>query len=394
MADPAVPARRVAAAAGRPKLCFFVTEDWYFVSHRLPLAIAAKQAGYEVCVATRVRKHGDVIRAAGLRLLPFENSRGGLNPLAELFTLIRLILLWRREQPDVVHHVAMKPVLYGSIAARLANTPNVINALAGLGWLVSSRKGLVGWLKPAVCWILGSLLRTGVVIVQNPDDARFLGQLGVPDWRIRRIPGSGVDLSKFVPRPQPPGPVVVVLPARLLWDKGVGEFVGAARELLARGVRARFVLAGAPDPANPSAVPPQRIQQWVAEGIVAAPGWIEDMPALLASSSIVCLPSFYGEGIPKSLIEAAAAGLPIVTTDTPGCREIVHTEDNGILVPPRDERALAQALERLIGDPELRARMGSRGRARAEREFSLETVIEQTVALYRQPLRPTPSPTP
>jgi glycosyltransferase involved in cell wall biosynthesis len=378
VSDPGIAPQR------RRKLCFFVTEDWFFVSHRLPLAVAARAAGYDVCVATRVRNHGEVIRAAGLQLLPFENSRSGVNPIAELSTVLRLIRLWRRERPDIVHHVAMKPVLYGSIAARLAKTPNVINALAGMGWLVTSGTGLARWLKPVVRWVLGRLLRTGTVVVQNPDDALLLTRLGVPEWRIRRIAGSGADLHRFVPRPPPAGPPVVVLPARLLWDKGVAEFVAAARLLTRRGVRARFVLAGSPDPPNPSSVPPAQIAQWVAEKVIEAPGWIEDMPALLASSSIVCLPSFYGEGIPKCLIEAAAAGLPIVTTDTPGCREIVHAEDNGILVPPKDEHALAGALERLIGDPALRARMGSRGRARAEQEFSLESVIEQTLALYRE----------
>ncbi len=380
-----VSAAEAAPRDKRPKLCFFVTEDWYFVSHRLPLAVAARDAGYDVCVATRVRKHGDVIRNAGLRLLPFENDRSGVNPLAELATLVRLIRLWRRERPDVVHHVAMKPVLYGSIAARFARTPNVINALAGMGWLVNSRTGFISRLKPTVRWFLGRLLRTGTVIVQNPDDASLLAQLGVPAWRIVRIAGSGVDLQRFHPRPGPHGPPVVVLPARLLWDKGVGEFVAAARLLLERGVRARFVLAGSPDPANPSSVSAAQIRKWVDEGIVEAPGWIEDMPSLLGASSIVCLPSSYGEGIPKCLIEAAAAGLPIVTTDAPGCREIVRTEDNGILVPAKDERSLALALERLIADPQLRARMGARGRVRAEQEFGLDAVIQQTLALYRAP---------
>jgi glycosyltransferase involved in cell wall biosynthesis len=368
----------------RPRLLFVVTEDWYFCSHRLPLARAAQAAGYEVSVVTRVRAHGDAIREVGLRLIPFENARTSLNPLAELWTLIRLIALYRRERPDVVHHVAMKPVLYGSIAARLAGHPHVVNALAGMGWLFSSGAGLARWLQPMVRWGLGRLLGSGITLVQNPDDARLLEQLGVPESHIRRISGSGVDLQLFYPRPEPVGVPVVVLPARLLWDKGVGEFVAAARLLQQKGIAAKFVLAGEPDPANPSAVPIDQISRWVQEGVVSHLGWVDDMPKVLAESHIVCLPSFYGEGIPKSLIEAAAAGRPIVTTDIPGCREIVHHDDNGLLVPPRDSEALAEALECLIKNPGSRQRMGARGRTRAEQEFGLSKVIQQTLALYAE----------
>jgi glycosyltransferase involved in cell wall biosynthesis len=371
------------ARRGR-KLLFYVTEDWYFVSHRIALAMAAKAAGYEVCVATRVRAHGDRIRGAGLRLIPFENSRSNFNPFKELWTLARLIRLYRRERPDVIHHVAMKPVLYGSIAARLAGRPRVINAFGGLGWLFSSGALVAEGIKPAVRWWLGRLLRSGTALVQNPDDARLLGQMGVPDTNIRLLPGSGVDLQQFRPQPEAQTVPMVVLPARLIWDKGVGEFVEAARILRKRGIAARFVLAGEPDRANPSAVPADRIAEWVREGAVEHLGWVEDMPKLLGESHIVCLPSFYGEGIPKSLIEAAAAGRPIVTTDTPGCREIVHHEDNGLLVPPRNARAVAEALVRLIENPGLRQRMGVRGRIRAEQEFGLDRVIDQTLAIYAE----------
>lgn len=364
------------------KLLFLVTEDWYFVSHRLPLAVAAREAGYAVSVATRVRRHGDVIRAAGVRLIPFENSRSSLNPFGELWTLLRLIALWLRERPDVAHHVAMKPVLYGSLAARIAGTPRVINALAGMGWLFSSGHGLARALKPLVRGALRVALRSGTVLVQNPDDASLLAAMGVPAARIRRIAGSGVDLTSFSPRPEPDGTPVVLLCARLLWNKGVGEFVDAARLLRDRKIAVRFVLAGEPDRANPAAVPRERIEAWVAQGLVEYAGWVEDMPRLLAGSSVVCLPSYYGEGIPKALIEAAACGRAIVTTDTPGCREAVHAGDNGLLVPPRDPAALAEALTRLLGDPPLRRRMGARGRARAEQEFGADYVIGQTLALY------------
>lgn len=363
-------------------MLFVVTEDWYFVSHRLPLAVAARAAGYEVTVATRVSDHGEVIRACGLRLVSFEISRSSTNVFREIGTIGRLIGLYREERPDVVHHVAMKPVLYGSVAAYVAGVPHVVNAIAGMGWLVAAGARRGRWLRFMVQRGLGRVLRLGTVLVQNPDDARLVARLGVPESRIRRVAGSGVDLALFTPSLEPEGIPVVVLPARLLWDKGVGEFVAAARRLKRRGVIARFVLAGEPDPDNPSAVSNGQIAKWIDEGFVDHAGWVRDMPKLLRESHIVCLPSFYGEGIPKSLIEAAAAGRPIVTTDMPGCREIVHDGDNGLLVSVRDPEALAQALARLIGDPELRRRMGVRGRARAEQEFGLEAVIQQTLALY------------
>lgn len=377
-----------ASTSSRRTLLLFVTEDWYFVSHRLALAVAAQAAGYNVAVVTRVRDHDDVIRCAGLRLIPFENVRSSLNPFKEVLTLARLILLYRRERPDLVHHVAMKPVLYGSVAARFAGNPPTINALAGMGWLFTSGTGIARWLKPAVRRALAWVLRTGVTLVQNPDDALLVSQLGVPESRIRRVAGSGVDLQQFRPRESPSdndGPPIVVLPARLLWDKGVGDFVEATRLLRAKGIAARFLLAGEPDPLNPASISAEQVARWRQEGVVEAPGWVTDMPALLASCDVVCLPS-YREGLPKSLIEAAAAGKPIVTTDVPGCREIVRHGDNGLLVPPRNPEALADALARLIESPGLRRQMGARGRIRAEQEFGLDRVIRQMLALYDEAL--------
>ena len=369
----------------RSKLLFVVTEDWFFVSHRLAVAVAAKRAGYAVSVVTRVRKHGDIIRAAGLILIPFENSRRSLNPFGELWTLLRLIRVSLRERPDVVHHVAIKPVLYGSIAARIARTPRVINQLAGLGWLVATGGGAARWLKLAVGRALGLTLRSGTVLVENPDDARTLVRLGVEERRIGRLAGSGVDLQRFSPHPEPEGVPVVLFSARLLWPKGVGEFVAAARLLKERGVRARFLLAGAPDLGNAAAVPREQLDKWVAEGVVGYLGFVADMPRLLAGTCIACMPSYYGEGTPMSLVEAAAAARPIVTTDMPGCREVVRDRDNGLLVPPRNAAALADALMTLIQDPKLRQEMGSRGRLRAEQEFGAERIIAQTLEVYAAP---------
>lgn len=366
------------------KLLFFVTEDWYFVSHRLPLAIAAKNAGYNVGVVTHVRQCGQIIRDAGLTIIHFEISRSGMNPLRELLSLARLMVIFFRERPHVAHNVAMKPVLYGGIAARLVGVPQVVNAIAGMGWLFTSNAGLARWLNPLVRrWLRWALGKTGIALVQNADDAQLLLRLRVPASRIRVIAGSGVDLEKFHVMPESVTTPVVLFPSRLLWDKGIAEFVAAARTIKQRGVCARFVVAGAPDRSNPSSVSYGDIASWVNAETVEYIGWVVDMPKCLAESHIVCLPS-YREGLPKSLIEAAAAGRPIITTDTPGCREVVRHGDNGLLVPCRNVEKLVDALMQLIGDPVMRQTMGARGRARAEQEFGLKTIVDQTLALYAE----------
>jgi glycosyltransferase involved in cell wall biosynthesis len=363
----------------RPKLLYFVTEDWYFSSHRLPLAVAAREAGFDVVVVTRVREHGGVIRRAGLSLIPFEMSRRGMNPFGELGALARLTALYRREKPDLVHHVAMKPVLYGTLAARLASVPRVVNALAGMGWLFTSTNLMARLLKPLVRLTFRILLRPTNVIVQNPDDAALMAGLGVGN--VHLIRGAGVDTRIFHPAPSPAGDLVVMLASRMLWDKGVGEFVEAAGMLREMGASARFVLVGERDPANPSAIPESRLQEWEAKGIVEWWGKRDDMAEVIHQAHVVCLPS-YREGLPKVLLEAAASGLPLVATDVPGCREIVRNEENGLLVPARDATALAAALRRLIEDRELRCRMGARGREIVETEFSVEKVVSETLAVY------------
>lgn len=365
----------------RRKLLLFITEDYYVVSHRLPLAVAAQAEGYDVAIVTRERNSGDLIRRAGLRVIPFENARGSLNPFADIRTIARLIAVYRRERPAIVHHVAMKPVLYGSVAAKLVPGARVVNAIAGMGWLFTAGEGRARWLQPVVRQALKRLAAAGLTIVQNQDDAAMLVELGMQASRIRLIPGVGVDLDLFRPSPPPSGPPTVVMPARLLRDKGVGEFVEAARLLRSRGVDARFVIAGEPDPLNPASVTLADVRAWTSEGLIEHPGFVADMPGLLARSHIVCLPS-YREGLPKSLIEAAAAGRAIVTTDVPGCREAVRDGYNGFLVPPRSATELATALERLIGDPALRDEMGRHGRLVAERRFGQDAIIRQTLALY------------
>ena len=345
--------------------------------------MAARQAGYEVTVVTRVDEHGDTIRNAGLRLIPIELSRRGKNPFSEMLLVSRLVAIYRRERPDIAHHVAMKPVLYGSLAAMFTGVRHVVNTLAGLGWLFTSESRLAAALGRGVLFAFRKLLNRGAVIVQNPDDRRWLVDLGIEPSRIHLIRGSGVDVNRFSMTLEPMGEPVVVLASRMLWDKGVGEFVAAAKKLKQRGIVARFVLVGNHDPANPASIPTGLLESWHAEGAIEWWGHRNDMARVIAQSHLVCLPSYYREGLPKVLLEAAACGRAIVTTDMPGCREIVSHGDNGLLVPPRDEAALTDALQTLLQDPDRRSRMGVRGRERVVQEFSVNKVANETLAIYR-----------
>lgn len=365
----------------KPKLLYFVSEDWYFCSHRLDLALEAKAAGYDVVVVTRVRDSGQHIREAGLRVLPFEMSRSGLNPVAEMRVLARLVAVYRRERPDIVHHVAMKPVLYGTMAARLCGVGGIVNALAGMGWLFSSGTMLARSVKCVVQLLFRSMLSTTCVIVQNPDDEQLLSRLGCRS--VHLIRGSGVDIERNRHIPESPGPCTVLLAARMLWDKGVGEYVGAAEILRGRGVDVRMLLAGEPDDHNPASIPLARLRTWHESGVVAWLGQRNDIPELMRQVHIACLPS-YREGLPKFLLEGLAAGRPIVATNVPGCREAVQDGVNGLLVPARDASSLAAALERLIVDKALRESMGKESRKMAERAFSSSLIHSETLALYER----------
>ena len=370
----------------RRKLVYLVTEDWYFLSHRLPAARAARDAGFEVVVAARIRDGRAAIEAEGFRVIPLAWKRGGWNPFAELCAVAAIRSLYRRERPDIAHHVAMKPVLEGSLAARLAGVPAVVNALTGLGYLFIGRDGPARVLGPLARLGLKLLLARGAnwrVVTQNPDDLEALVARGI----VRResavlIPGSGVDLARFAPSSEPAGAPAAALVGRMLWDKGVGELAEAARLLKARGVALRIRLAGPEDPENPAAIPRATLDGWVREGAVEWLGQVQDVASLWRDTAIAVLPS-YREGLPKALLEAAAAGRPMVAADVPGCREIVRHGETGLLVPPRDAAALADALERLAGDPALRQRLGAAARKLAERRFGEAAIAAATVDLYR-----------
>ncbi len=375
--------------APRRKAIMVISEDWYFLSHRFELALALQRAGWEVRVVTQVNRPEDaaMITRAGLQLTPLALERGRLFALSDVRYLWRLIRLYRAERPAVVHHVAMKPILYGSLAALFVPRAGVINALAGLGYLFTHRGGRVRVVRKMVLLFFRRLFarRQTRVILQNGEDQTFFrDRLGVPAANLRLVRGSGVATERFQPVVHGPRerPVVVMV-ARLLRDKGVHELAEAARLLRRADVAVRVQLVGGVDEKNPNSLTRFEADALQAEGAVEWLGHRTDVSAIYARADVAVLPS-YREGLPKSLLEAAASGLPLVGTDTSGCREVITDGDNGLLVPVGDARRLADALRRLIGDAGLRARLGARSRERAEREFAQEAIFAQTAAIYAE----------
>jgi glycosyltransferase involved in cell wall biosynthesis len=376
-----------------PRVLFVVNDGRFFLSHREMLADRLRAAGFEVEVACPADDSAEAIRGHGYRHHPVALTRSGRNPLRELAALARMYRMLRAVRPDVVHLVTIKPVLYGGVSARLLRIPALF-AISGLGYVFLAR-GLRAALQRALVWIAYGLAlghpRSRAIFQNAQDQERFVAAGVVPAERTAVIRGSGVDLSLFRPRPEPAGTPVVVLPSRMLWDKGVGEFVEAAAMLRRDGVPGRLVLVGAAGGTNPAAIPVAQLEAWQAEGRVEWWGHRTDMPEVLAQASAVCLPS-YREGIPRALIEAAACARAIVTTDVPGCREVVRHGENGLLVPAQDAGRLAQALRALLEDARLRAEMGAAGRRLVEAELAPEIVIGQTLGLYDdllgRPLRP------
>jgi|GEM_PF-14423 len=386
MADAYVTLWRRLARRSPPRLLFVIANPAFFLSHRLPLAEAARDAGYDVHVATMKGASVADIVARGFthHLVPM--SRTGRNPIEDIVTLYALWRVMRRVRPDVVHLVTIKSVLYGGIAARLARVPGRIAAIAGLGFVFTRRAHGLDLLRTAVTVLYRLALggRGSRVIFQNDDDRAVLS-----DAKVVRaeqtvlIRGSGVDLSAYQPRPEPSGfPIVVSMAARLLRDKGVHEFVAAARLLHARGLPVEFRLAGSIDPPNPASLTEAELAAWRREGVVTLLGERDDIAEVYGASHIVVLPS-YREGLPRALVEAAACARPVVTSDTPGCRDAIEPDVTGLLVPVRDAQALADAIASLADNADLRARMGAAGRSLAEREFGIDRIAAQHLDLYQ-----------
>lgn len=369
---------------------FVVNAPEFFLSHRLPLAVAAKKEGLDVHVATADGADVQRIRAEGFthHVIPF--ARSGQNPLKELSTLLCLVKLFRRLQPSLVHLITIKPVLYGGIAARLTNVPAVVSAVSGLGtvFVADSAVARIRRLMVTGLYCAAFKQKRLAVIFQNPDDRDALLDLkALNAAQARMIRGSGVALADYPCVPEPKGKPVVVMAARLLKDKGVFEFVEAARLLKQRGLPVDMRLIGSPDPGNPTSVTQQELDWWAAEGNVELLGYRTDIAAQYAQANIACLPS-YREGLPKSLIEAAACGRAVVTTDVPGCRDAITPDVTGLLVPVKDAVALADAIQTLIEDPELRNNMGQAGRALAEKAFTIEKIVNLHMDIYRELLEP------
>jgi len=367
------------------RLLFVVNAHEFTAAHRLPLLRGAQAAGFQVeAVAPRGSPAAERLDREGFITHPIRLSRRGLRVWDEWGAIREMTSLYRRLEPDLVHHATIKPVIYGTMAARRAGSPAVVNAITGLGYVYTGSDWRSRLLRPVV----NSLYRHALgydrqrVIFQNSDDQTVLQRIGAvtPDQAVL-IPGSGVDVAAFTPAPEPEGDPLVVLPARLLWDKGLREFVDAARILRAEGSQARFALVGGLDEGNPSGIAEADIRSWVQEGVVEWWGASDDMPSVYQAAHVVALPS-YREGLPKVVIEASACGLPVVTTDAPGCRDAVVGGETGYLVPVRDPQALAARIRTLLESRELRQRMGEAGRRLVVEHFSTERVVEATLKVY------------
>jgi glycosyltransferase involved in cell wall biosynthesis len=368
-------------------LIFVVNVDWFFLSHRLPIALEAIRQGYKVHIAVGLTDKQSELERNGLVVHRLALDRSGAGLGNALRAMWQLWQIFRAVRPDVVHLVTIKPVLFGGMAARLAGVQAVVAAISGLGFVFVS-KGIKSSVRR---WLVGGLYRLALghsnlrVIFQNSDDRASLARLiKLPDRKVVTIRGSGVDLTKYAVSPTPLGIPVVVLAARLLANKGVLEFVKAARLLKQRGCNARFVLVGRVDLGNPNSLTNAEVSVWVRDGLVEWWGYRADMPRVLATAQVVVLPSYYGEGLPKVLIEAAASGRPVITTDHPGCRDAIEPNITGILVPPKNELALADAVQELLSDPNRSAAMGKAGRKLAEDEFDVKQVVRKHMLIYKE----------
>ena len=368
------------------KLLFVVNVDWFFLSHRLPIALEAQRQGYEVHIATGLTDKLDELRRHGLTVHVLALDRHGTGLANAWMTTLQLWRVLRSVRPDVVHLVTIKPILLGGLLARLVRVPSLVVAVSGLGYVFMSH-GSTALVRRALVSVLYKLALTHrnlKVIFQNADDLRSLNEIvHLPAHQVATLRGSGVDLAHFVHWPLPAGVPVVVLAARLLADKGVFEFVEAAKLLKAQGCSARFVLVGTVDTGNPTSVKQTELDVWVRDGVVEWWGHRSDMAQVLSAAQIVVLPS-YREGLPKVLLEAAACGRPVVTTDVPGCRDAIEPGVTGVLVPVQDALALAQAVNELILDPVRCERLGRAGRALAQQAFDVRQVVAAHLHIYAE----------
>ena len=373
---------------GRKKLKLFiiVSEDWSFFSHRLSLALSAIDKGFNVTVITRIDKFENRFKEKGIRVINVNFKRSSKTPLTDLFNLIKLINIFKKEKPDIIHNVALKTILVGSIAGLFSRNSLIVNAFTGLGYVFSSDQLRARIIRIFIKPLLQLIIRRQNywAIFQNPDDMNLFNQLQITKAeRSVLIRGSGVDTNKFFKTTDKNKIPVVMLASRMLWDKGIAEFVEVANRAYRNNVKAKFILIGDTDIDNPMSVPVSVLNQWVNEDYIDWKGYCNDMPKTLSSASIICLPS-YREGLPKVLLEAAAIGRPLVATDVPGCREIVLDGRNGILVNLKDVDSLYNGIISLVANEKIRKEMGNNSRKLVESEFSSDIINSQTIRLYER----------
>lgn len=359
--------------------------DWYIYNFRLALAEYLRRSGLEVVLVSPPGKFAALLQQRDFRWIPWDVGRQSMAPWQEIDSLQQIFTIYRREKPDIVHHHTIKPVLYGSLAARMAGVPAVVNSITGRGYIFLGEDRRARLLKRLVLPVYRLALNTrrcGVLFENKDDRQYFITNRLIPSERTWLIEGVGVDPERFAPHPEPPGVPVITLAARMLWDKGVGVLVEAAR-LLKAETEARVALVGEPDPGNPGTVSSHTLEKWHSEGMIEWWGWQQDMPEVYNRSHIVALPTMYGEGVPTTLIEAAACGRPLVASDIPGCRQVVLDGHNGFLVPPNDPPALAQALKRLATNASLRGRMGAASRQLVMQKFTHAQVNAATFRVYQ-----------
>lgn len=367
------------------KILLVANTDWYIFRFRISLARFLRSQGIDVVLASPSGRFVPDIEAEGFCWLPWEVGRQSVNPFTEINAIWSLVKIFRQEKPDLVHLHTIKSVLYGSLAALMAHVPTVVRSITGRGYVFLGEDFRARFLRLLVKPLYRSVMRSGQTLFENEADRQyFIDKKLVAYKNTCLIEGVGVDTDYYQPLPEPEGAPVILLATRMLWDKGVGTLVEAAR-LLSNEAKARIVLVGEPDPGNPASIDDETLNQWVDEGIVEWWGWRTDMRSVFAACHIVTLPSL-GEGIPTVLLEAAACGRPIVATDVAGCRDVVNDGINGLLVPPKDPQALANALLTMLKDKSLRLKMGIAGRNFIMERFSDKKIHEQTLDVYRQSL--------
>jgi glycosyltransferase involved in cell wall biosynthesis len=369
------------------KLLFVVNVDWFFLSHRLPIALEAKRRGFEVHIATGITSKLGHLQSEGFIVHPLDMDRSSAGLFSSLNLVWQIYQVFRRVRPDLVHLVTIKPILFGGLAARLARVPALVAAISGLGLVF-----VAGGTKAKIrLWLVGLIYSQALrhkrlkIIFQNTSDEEILrGLIKFSSGNSIIIRGSGIDLEQFTMKAEPSEGFVVAMACRLLREKGVYEFVDAARLLGKRGFDIQFWLIGDVDPCNPSSVTKEQLNSWKLEGLVDCLGQRSDIANLYALSNLVVLPSYYGEGLPKTLIEAAACGRAIVTTDMPGCRDAIEPNVTGLIIPPCNAAALADAIEMLQNNSSLRKGMGEEGRRFAEREFDIKRVVDTHLRIYAE----------